>query len=83
MQYVVRTDEMSSRVTGERTDLWLLTWDSSAGAYSGATGGAGSPTAEVDYVTIWTVWYRTHLTITEAHSCKPVSHREIIRWDWG
>ena len=47
MQYVVRTDQMSSWAPGERTDLWMLSWDAAARHFRGAGGGDGTPTQEV------------------------------------
>lgn len=47
MEYVVRIDTLSNVVPGERTDLWLLTWDASAGDFRGSGAVQVESTTEV------------------------------------
>lgn len=47
MEYVVRIDILSNVAPGERTDLWLLTWDASAGEFRGSGAGQVESTTEV------------------------------------
>ena len=47
MQYVVRTDRLSNMMPGERTDLWLLTWDAASAQFLGSGDVLEGPPAAV------------------------------------